>query len=350
MVKVMALGDEKGGDSPRPARPPLERLPLQEHNGPLPEHYTSDVVIVDLRAPLDHVIDPVQVTEALERTRLVLLSKVAEDEDARCRMSATLREFYDTHGVAPAELAHGSRHGHGPSAASSSQIWRPPSSGQGLEGHCRGGRAPSCGGRGRAHRTGGGSQARQDLPPAAEQGSQARQSALHVYLWLDHMETITKGIASSKRAAADQGGPGATDSGQGRKEGKYTLDAVLDQPCKFHSTLGREATHSTRQCCFIKELEQRAQQLPGVPQAQLARGQEDHQREPVAEKLDQGDDDFPVVVEQYHVFTTPGKDKRNDLWYEAEVNAIMPAELQFMHWPRRPLLGGTKTIRDLCPA
>jgi hypothetical protein len=77
----MALGDEEGGDSPRPARPPLERLPLQEKNAPLPEQDTSDVAIVDLRAPLDNVVDPVQVTEALERTRLVLLSKVAEDED-----------------------------------------------------------------------------------------------------------------------------------------------------------------------------------------------------------------------------------------------------------------------------
>jgi hypothetical protein len=27
MVEVMALGDEEGGDSPRPACPPLERLP-----------------------------------------------------------------------------------------------------------------------------------------------------------------------------------------------------------------------------------------------------------------------------------------------------------------------------------
>jgi hypothetical protein len=37
MVEVMALGDEKGGDSPRPVRPPLECLPLQEQNAPLPE-------------------------------------------------------------------------------------------------------------------------------------------------------------------------------------------------------------------------------------------------------------------------------------------------------------------------
>jgi hypothetical protein len=62
---------------------------------------------MDLCAPLDHIIDPVQVAEALERTRLVLLSKVAEDEDARRRMSTALREFYDAHGDAPVELAHG---------------------------------------------------------------------------------------------------------------------------------------------------------------------------------------------------------------------------------------------------
>jgi hypothetical protein len=131
--------------------------------------------------------------------------------------------------------------------------------------------------------------------------------------------------------AADQGGPGAVGSGQRRKEDKYTLDATLDQPCKFHNTPDREATHSAHQCSFIKELKQHAQQIPGAPQAQLTKGQEDHQREPAAEQPDQGDEDFPAVVEQYHVFTTTEKDKRSDLWYEAEVNAIMPAEPQYMH-------------------
>jgi hypothetical protein len=93
MVEVMDLGDEEGGDSPRPARPPLERLLPQEQNAPLPEQDASDIAVMDLRAPLDHVIDPVQVAEALDRTRLVLLSNVAEDEVARRRMSTTLREF-----------------------------------------------------------------------------------------------------------------------------------------------------------------------------------------------------------------------------------------------------------------
>jgi hypothetical protein len=94
----------------------------------------------------------------------------------------------------------------------------------------------------------------------------------------------------------------------------------------------------------MRELEQCAQQLPGASQGQPAGGQEDHQREPVAEKPNQGNDDFPAVVEQYYVFTTPGKDKRNDLWYEAEVNAVMPAEPSSCTGPRQPSLGGAKII------
>jgi hypothetical protein len=115
--------------------------------------------------------------------------------------------------------------------------------------------------------------------------------------------------------AADQGGPGAAGSGQRRKEYKYTLEAALDQPCKFHSTLSRIATHSMHQYNFIKELEQRARQSPGSPPEQPAEGQEDQDREPEpAPVADQGEDDYPANVERYHVFTTPEKDKRNDLW------------------------------------
>jgi hypothetical protein len=36
MVEVLALGDREGGDSPRTARPPLERLLPQEQVAPLP--------------------------------------------------------------------------------------------------------------------------------------------------------------------------------------------------------------------------------------------------------------------------------------------------------------------------
>jgi hypothetical protein len=58
MVEVMALGDEEGGDPPRTTRLPLERFLPQEQD-------TLDITVMDLCAPLDHVVDPVQVTEAL---------------------------------------------------------------------------------------------------------------------------------------------------------------------------------------------------------------------------------------------------------------------------------------------
>jgi hypothetical protein len=210
MVEVMALGDEEGGDSPCPECSPLERLPPQEQNAPLPEQDTSDIAVVDLRAPLDHVIDPVQVAEALERTRLILLSKAAEEETVRRRMSTTLREFYD----APDELAHGQQRGHGLAAVGPGQVQRSPSASQGYGGRGQGGRALSCNARGRrAQQVGGTGRPRQ--VPASTPGleSQARQPALHIHLWLDHMKALPKGSASSKRAASDQGGLGAAGSG-----------------------------------------------------------------------------------------------------------------------------------------
>jgi hypothetical protein len=315
LIEVMALEEDEDSDSPRPERPLLECLPSQEQDAPLRERDTPDVSMVDLRAPLGRVIDPARVTEALERTRLILLGKVAEDEANRCRVSTTLSEFYNVHGDAPTELARDLRHSF--AIVVLGQIQWSPSASRGRGGRGQGDRAPSGNAQGRRAQQGGGV-SRPCLIPESAPGSesQARPSVLHIHLWLDHIKTSPRGSASSKRAASDQGGPGAAGSDHGRKEGKYTLDAVLDQPCKFHTSPGREATHSTHQCHFMRELEQRARQIPGMSQAQPARGQEDQLRDPAGGEPDQ-DDDFPMDVEQYHIFTTHGKDKRNDLWHEA---------------------------------
>jgi hypothetical protein len=88
--------------------------------------------VVDLRAPLSCVIDPAQVAEALERTHLILLSKVAEDEANRCRVSTMLSEFYDVHGDAPTELARDLRRSF--ATAVPGQIQRPPSASRGRGG------------------------------------------------------------------------------------------------------------------------------------------------------------------------------------------------------------------------
>jgi hypothetical protein len=110
--------------------------------------------MVDLRAPLGRVIDPARVAEALERTHLVLLSKVAEDEANRCRASTTLSEFYDVHGDAPTKLARDLRCSF--ATTGPGQIQRSPAASRGHKGRGQGGRAPSGNAQGRRAQQGGG--------------------------------------------------------------------------------------------------------------------------------------------------------------------------------------------------
>jgi hypothetical protein len=64
----------------------------------------------------------------------------------------------------------------------------------------------------------------------------------------------------SKQVAAVQGSSGATGGNQKRKgdkfsKDKYTIEVMLDQPCKLHSVSGKPAAHTTRQCSFTRDLE-----------------------------------------------------------------------------------------------
>jgi hypothetical protein len=131
----------------RPERLSPERLLPQEQDALLPEQDAPDVFVVDLRAPLSRVIDPARVAEALERTRLVLLSKVAEDETNWCRMSTTLNEFYDMHGDTLTELAHDLWRSF--TTTGPSQIQRSPSASRGRGGRGQGSHAPSGNAQGR---------------------------------------------------------------------------------------------------------------------------------------------------------------------------------------------------------
>jgi hypothetical protein len=153
--------------------------------------------MADLRAPLSRVIDPARVAEALERTRLVLLSKVAKDEANRCRASTTLSEFYDVHGDAPTELTRDLRRSFVTTAPG--QIQRSPSASRGRGGRGQGDRVPSGNAQGpRAQQGGRASRPRQIPMPVPGLESQTRPSALHIHLWLDHVDTFPRGSASSK--------------------------------------------------------------------------------------------------------------------------------------------------------
>jgi hypothetical protein len=110
--------------------------------------------VADLHAPLSRVIDPAWVAEALERTRLILLSKVADDEANRCRASTMRSEFYDMHGDAPTELARDLWCSF--ASAVPSQIQRSPSASRGRGGRGQGGHVPSGNAQGRHIQQGGG--------------------------------------------------------------------------------------------------------------------------------------------------------------------------------------------------
>jgi hypothetical protein len=89
-------------------------------------------------------------------------------------------------------------------------------------------------------------------------------------------------------------------------------------------------------------------QLPGPPLGQPAEGQGNQNRErqpaPAAS-------DYPkeANVDQYHVFITQKEDKRDDLWYEAKVNAVAPLEPQYMHWSKASITWGREDHPPLIP-
>jgi hypothetical protein len=62
----------------------------------------------------------------------------------------------------------------------------------------------------------------------------------------------------------------ATGGSQRRKgdkfnKDKYTIEMMLEKPCKFHNISGKPANHTMRQCSFARDLERGVCQLPGPP-------------------------------------------------------------------------------------
>jgi hypothetical protein len=131
----------------------------------------------------------------------------------------------------------------------------------------------------------------------------------------------------SKQVADVQGSPGATGGSQKCKgdkfnKDKYTIEVMLDQPCKFHSVSGKPTAHTTRQCSFTRDLEQGNHQLPGPPPGLPAEAQGNKNRQAAKAA---GDYPEEANVEEYHVFTTQKEDLKDEPWFGVEVNAVMPA-------------------------
>jgi hypothetical protein len=138
----------------------------------------------------------------------------------------------------------------------------------------------------------------------------------------------------SQQVAAVQGSLGATGGSQKCKgdkfsKDKYTIEVMLDQPCKFHSVSGKPAAHTTHQCSFTRDLEQGNHQLPGPPPGLPAEAQGNKNRQPAKAT---GDYPKEANVEQYHVFTSQMEDPKDEPWFGVEVNAVMQVGPQYMHW------------------
>jgi hypothetical protein len=155
----------------------------------------------------------------------------------------------------------------------------------------------------------------------------------------------------SKQVAAVQGNPGAMSGSQKHKgdkfkKDKYTIEVMLDQPCKFHSVSGKPAEHTTRQCSFTRDLERGNHQLPSLPPGLPAEGQGNQNRQPAKAARDYPEE---ANIEQYHVFTTQKEDAKDELWFGVDVNAVMPAEPQFMHWSEASITWGREDHPPLMP-
>jgi hypothetical protein len=127
---------------------------------------------------------------------------------------------------------------------------------------------------------------------------------------------------------------------------KYTIEVMLDQPCKFHSVLGKPAGHTTCQCSFTRDLGRGNHQLPGPPLGLPAEAQGNQNRQPAKAA---GDYPEEANVEQYHVFTAQKEDPKDEPWFGVEVNAVMPAEPQYMHWSEGSITWGREDHPPLMP-
>jgi hypothetical protein len=127
---------------------------------------------------------------------------------------------------------------------------------------------------------------------------------------------------------------------------KYTIEVMLDQPYKFHSVSGKPAGHTTRQCSFTRDLERGNHQLLGLPPGLPVEGQGNQKWQPA-----KAAGDYPKEAnnKKYHVFTTQKEDAKDELWFGVEVNAVMPAEPQFMHWSEAYITWGREDHPPLMP-
>ena len=113
---------------------------------------------------------------------------------------------------------------------------------------------------------------RPDESPQQNQkpGRRARRSARKQELAARGQAGQPDALCGKRQVAAVQGqetpgAAGGSQQQQRQKRSEYTFESMLDAPCKFHSSVGRSAMHSTRGCGWTTRLAQEAvQACPGT--------------------------------------------------------------------------------------
>jgi hypothetical protein len=123
---------------------------------------------------------------------------------------------------------------------------------------------------------------------------------------------------------------------------------MLDQPYKFHSVSGKPAGYNTCQCSFTRELERQNHQLLGPLSGLPTEGQGNQNRDRQPAKA-AGDYLEEANIKKYHIFITQKDDGKDDCLFGVEVNAVMPAEPQYMHWSEASITLGREDHPPLMP-
>src|SRR4051812_2555807 len=106
----------------------------------------------------------------------------------------------------------------------------------------------------------------------------------------------------------------------GQMKPKYTLEDVLDAPCKLHNTPGRPSAHTTRQCDFVRRIAKGEALPPPPPPPPQNRGPPQQQNQ------------FPRQDATYMIFTSESTNKGSRRARVQEVNATMLPVPQYLHW------------------
>ena len=164
----------------------------------------------------------------------------------------------------------------------------------------------------------------------------------------------------SRRQRAAAGGNAAWSA-----KGKYTFESMLDSPCKFHSGGNKPATHTTRQCGWMKRASN-GEGLPAAPPLPAPapdRGAPAPAPHPPRNNYNQNNDDDDddrrqpqgavggrlQVQATYHVFTSERNDKRAQRRRAMEVNAVAHTGHRYMDWSHRPVAWDRSDHPDVMP-